>query len=135
MLADPETGSTIYITDESAGATSPVAETYGGTSLASPLFAAMLALVDQQRASQGKGPLGLASRYLYGLSAGALHDVNGVPSVAANGLYYRGTSSGNVYEIQFGQDTSLTTGSGWDDVTGVGTPNGQSFITALAAQP
>jgi subtilase family serine protease len=33
----------------------------------------------------------------------------------------------------FGTDTSLTTGPGWDNVTGVGTPNGLNFINAVVA--
>jgi subtilase family serine protease len=37
----------------------------------------------------------------------------------------------------FGTDTSLTTGPGWDNVTGLGTPNGLTFINAVvsAASP
>ena len=31
----------------------------------------------------------------------------------------------------FGTDTSLTTGPGWDNVTGLGTPNGLNFINAV----
>jgi subtilase family serine protease len=33
----------------------------------------------------------------------------------------------------FGTDTSLSTGPGWDNVTGLGTPNGLSFINAVVA--
>ncbi len=33
----------------------------------------------------------------------------------------------------FGTDTSLTTGPGWDNVTGLGTPNGINFINAVVA--
>jgi len=28
----------------------------------------------------------------------------------------------------FGTDSSLTTGPGWDNVTGLGTPNGEKFV-------
>jgi hypothetical protein len=31
----------------------------------------------------------------------------------------------------FGTDSSLTTGPGWDNVTGVGTPNGSAFVGQL----
>jgi subtilase family serine protease len=31
----------------------------------------------------------------------------------------------------FGTDTSLTTGPGWDNVTGLGTPNGQNFVNEV----
>jgi subtilase family serine protease len=137
MLADPETGSNIYITDLQIGATSPIVEQYGGTSLATPLFSAMMALVDQTRAALGKSPAGQTAPALYTsgvLGTSALHDVNGVPSFAQNGLHYRGTSSGSIFDVTFNQDTSLTTSAGWDNVTGVGSPNGQSFITAMANQ-
>jgi subtilase family serine protease len=33
----------------------------------------------------------------------------------------------------FGTDSSLTTGPGWDNVTGLGTPNGLTFIKAVVA--
>jgi subtilase family serine protease len=33
----------------------------------------------------------------------------------------------------FGDDTSLTTGPGWDNVTGLGSPNGLTFINAVVA--
>jgi len=31
----------------------------------------------------------------------------------------------------FGTDSSLTTGPGWDNVTGLGTPNGVPFIDSV----
>src|SRR6202041_425160 len=31
----------------------------------------------------------------------------------------------------FGTDSSLTTGPGWDNVTGLGTPNGSAFINSV----
>jgi subtilase family serine protease len=34
----------------------------------------------------------------------------------------------------FGTDSSLATGPGWDDVTGLGTPNGTPFIQAVVAE-
>jgi subtilase family serine protease len=34
----------------------------------------------------------------------------------------------------FGTDSSLATGPGWDNVTGLGTPNGQNFIEAVLQQ-
>jgi hypothetical protein len=33
--------------------------------------------------------------------------------------------------LTFGTDSSLVTGPGWDNVTGVGTPNGADFINAI----
>jgi subtilase family serine protease len=89
MLADPYTGMGVWITDLSVGDTAPEVETYGGTSLASPLFAGIMADVDQARAAAGHGPAGLASQYLYDLPAGAVRDVQaptfGNPNESAAG--------------------------------------------------
>jgi hypothetical protein len=46
-------------------------------------------------------------------------------------LLYNGTST-RWYALSFGTDSSLTTGPGWDNVTGLGTPNGANFVTAVA---
>jgi subtilase family serine protease len=141
MLADPYTGMSIWITDKAAGATEPVEETYGGTSLASPLFAGIMADVDQVRASAGDGPAGLASQYLYNLPSGAVRDIVpptfGVPNMSAAGgadsssLFYGSFYSGSLFNVGFNADTSLDTATGWDDVTGVGTPNAPAFVNAL----
>jgi subtilase family serine protease len=141
MLADPYTGMNVYITDLSAGDTAPEVEPYGGTSLASPLFAGMSALVDQARADAGQAPMGLASQYLYGLlGTPAVRDVAAPPSGVGNmvqgdrnsmALYYGSRYSGSLFSVRFNQDSSLATGAGWDDVTGVGTPNAPAFVGAL----
>jgi subtilase family serine protease len=129
MLADPYTGMNVWITDLSAGDTAPEAEPYGGTSLASPLFAGIMALVDQQRAAHGMGPAGLASQYLYNLPTGAVHDVSNTSSFS---LYYGSRYSGSFFQPTFNQDSSLAVGTGWDDVTGVGTPDAPAFVAALS---
>src|ERR1700757_439744 len=45
---------------------------------------------------------------------------------------YNSPFSTRWFVITFGTDTSLTTGPGWDNVTGVGTPNGLNFVNAIA---
>lgn len=120
----------------------------GGTSLASPLFAGMLALVDQQRFANGKSAIGFANPALYTLGSGssAITDVQAPssPTAVLRNLQGSGDSmilttrainstpdgQGGVIE---GADTSLRTTAGWDDVTGLGTPNGASFINALSS--
>ena len=129
MLADPYTGMNVWITDLSAGDTAPEAEPYGGTSLASPLFAGIMALVDQQRATHGMGSAGLASQYLYNLPTNAVHDVSNTSSFS---LYYGSRYSGSFFTPTFNQDSSLAVGAGWDDVTGVGTPDAPAFVVALS---
>lgn len=45
---------------------------------------------------------------------------------------YNSPFSTRWFVITFGTDTSLTTGVGWDNVTGLGTPNGEPFVSAIA---
>jgi subtilase family serine protease len=141
MLADPYTGMGVWITDRSLGDTAPEEEGYGGTSLASPLFAGIMADVDQARAEAGDGPAGLASQYLYDLPTGAVRDVTpqvfGNPNSSAGvradsrSLWYGSFYSGSLFDLGFNADTSLDTATGWDDVSGVGSPVAPAFVEAL----
>jgi hypothetical protein len=45
-------------------------------------------------------------------------------------MLYNGTST-RWYSLTFGTDSSLAAGTGWDNVTGVGTPNGAGFVNAV----
>jgi subtilase family serine protease len=45
---------------------------------------------------------------------------------------YNSPFSTRWFVITFGTNTSLTTGPGWDNTTGVGTPNGLNFVNAIA---
>jgi subtilase family serine protease len=153
-VADPYTGAEFVDTEGGTQFISVV----GGTSLACPMFSGMWAISTQAAGAW----LGQAAPLLYGLPAGAITDVVAVTgpnnvsgttnSPPASPVYYspealaaplentvdfvsllyNGTST-RWYVISFGTDTSLTTGPGWDNVTGLGTPNGASFVTAVAA--
>ena len=46
--------------------------------------------------------------------------------------FYNSPFSTRYFNLTFGTDSSLFTATGWDNVTGVGTPNGLNFINALA---
>ena len=160
MVADPYTGVEFIDTEPigPGGAQEQFISVVGGTSLACPTFSGIWAI-----ASQAAGvALGQASPILYGLPAGAITDilaVNGPDNVSGTiysppaapvyyspaellapvqnstdfvGALYEGTSS-RWYAISFGTDSSLTTGPGWDNVTGLGTPNGASFVSAVVA--
>jgi len=95
----------------------------GGTSLASPLFAGMTALAYQNAG----GGVGLLNPTIYAHPS-AFTDVTGpgpdpgnVRVDFANGL---DASGGLLYSVRtFDQDTSLNVNPGWDDVTGLGSPN------------
>jgi subtilase family serine protease len=132
--ADPNTGMLIGETQ-----TFPEGEKYGefrigGTSLAAPLFAGMTALTLQ---SSGGG-VGLLNPVIYSnATSGVFTDVKGKPKDAgdvrvdyANGVDATG---GLLYSVRtFNQDSSLKVTAGWDNVTGVGSPNA-GWLTAIPA--
>lgn len=151
-LADPYTGGVIAITEPFVFP--PIEyEAYGGTSLATPMFSALWAIANQEAGA----PLGQAARHLYTLPAGTITDVVPVNSVSnVTGSIsdpFFGTSTYTAADLAapldgttkyysaiwdvpledatvvltFGTDTGLRTTSGWDNVTGLGTPNGKTF--------
>jgi Bacterial Ig-like domain (group 3)/Dockerin type I domain len=96
--ADPNSGVPIYDSYD-FGAPAPWA-TYGGTSLATPLFSGIVAIANQVRVAEGLKPLNGASQTLpdlYGLPTGDFHDI---------------TSGNNGYNAAVGYDL----------VTGIGSP-------------
>ncbi len=124
--ADPTTGMLIGETQAFPEGTHYDEYRLGGTSLASPLFAGMTALSLQNGATAGAG---LLNPTIYdNAGSGVFTDVKGAPPVAgavradfANGV---DASDGVIYSVrQFNKDSSLKVAPGWDDVTGVGSPN------------
>jgi subtilase family serine protease len=110
----------------------------GGTSVASPLVAAIVAAAQQGQASS----FGFLNPVLYKLiGTSALDDV--LPITSRTPALYRGTACGadacGITALTTFDDQSFSmlgyTGQvtlpGYDNMTGVGTPNGQSFIAAL----
>ena len=153
MLADPFTGTEIIITLDNQLLVGVV----GGTSLATPMFSGVMAIAAQKNGHVG---LGQAAPLLYNLPSGAVSDVapfnspnnvtgtitvNGTPtSLSAEQLaaplenttsffsaLLNNPSDAAWYVLTFGTDSSLTVTLGWDNVTGVGTPNGAAFVNAL----
>jgi subtilase family serine protease len=154
FLADPYTGGEVVFTEGGQQGIAVV----GGTSLACPMFSGVWAIATQAAGSW----LGQAAPILYSLPANAITDViavNGPNNISGTtnsppdppvyyspadllapvqnstdfvGAFYNGTST-RWYAISFGTDSSLTTGPGWDNVTGLGTPNGAKFVKAVAA--
>jgi subtilase family serine protease len=157
MLADPYTGVEII---ETVGGQLTVG-VIGGTSLASPMFSAIMAIASEKA---GTG-LGQAAPLLYGLASstgtstplydvtdissaqnvtGAITTSSGTTNYSADQLagpldgttgylsdFYNSPFSTRWFVITFGTDSSLTTNVGWDTVTGVGTPNGANFVNAV----
>jgi len=158
FLADPHTGGEVVDSGpDFCGGSGQCIGIVGGTSLACPMFSAMWTIATQAAGTW----LGQAAPLLYGLPRGAItdviaqngpHNVSGftvVPPAAPTyytapelvtplenttkfvSLMYQGYTS-RWYALSFGTDTSLITGPGWDNVTGLGTPNGASFVAAVA---
>jgi subtilase family serine protease len=132
MDADPTTGMLVGQTQTFPEGISYDQYRIGGTSLASPLFAGMTALSFQHAG----GGVGLLNPTIYAnASSGVFTDVAGAPADAGNVRvdFVNGVddSAGLVYSVRtFNQDSSLTTGPGWDDVTGLGSPN-SGWLTAV----
>ncbi|HKM46264.1 MAG TPA: S53 family peptidase, partial [Terriglobales bacterium] len=154
FLADPYTGAEFIDTEGGQTFISVV----GGTSLACPMFSGMWAISTQAAGTW----LGQAAPLLYTLPADAITDVvatTGPDNVTGTihqppqppiietaddlaaplgnttdyvSTLYNGTST-RWYVLTFGTDSSLTTGPGWDNVTGLGTPNGANFVTDVVA--
>jgi subtilase family serine protease len=107
--ADPNTGVPVYDSYD-FGSSDPWIQ-LGGTSLSSPLWAGIMAMVNQDRALSGLTPLDGPTQTLpdlYKLPSSDFHDIT--------------TGSNNQY--------SATTG--YDLVTGIGTPIAQNLIPGLA---
>ena len=130
MDADPTTGMLVGETQTFPDGVSYGEYRIGGTSLASPLFAGMTALAFQHAG----GGVGLLNPTIYAHQS-AFTDVTGSGPDAGNVRvdYANGVdaSGGLLYSVRtFNQDSSLTTHPGWDDVTGLGSPNG-GWLTAV----
>ena len=90
----------------------------GGTSAAAPLWAAFTSLVNQQAVGQGKPTVGFINPALYDIAQGPLYNSCFHDVVAGNNT---STNSDNLYYA----------GVGYDNCTGLGSPNGQAMIDAL----
>lgn len=124
-LGDPYTGFTIGTTDGGQYAAGPV----GGTSLATPIVAGLAALAQAKAGSDSD--IGLLSPLLYANATAGKATTADVKHVAA-GIWTTGLDAdhqdGNYLVDVDAAPESLTTGSGYDTVTGLGTP-GTTFLT------
>ena len=155
-VGDPYTGVEYIITDPVQG---PLIGVVGGTSLSCPMFSALWAITTQAAGTW----LGQAAPLLYNLPPDAINDVLAVTSpnnvtgtiyvpktppytVSADSLaapldgttdyvsaLYNSPFSTRWFVVTFGTDSSLTTGPGWDNVTGLGTPTGAAFVADVVA--
>jgi kumamolisin len=99
--ADPATGYNILVDGEQA--------VIGGTSAVAPLWAALVALINEQTGS----PIGFLNPLIYSnaVEAAGFHD------------------------ITQGDNGSFDATQGWDACTGLGTPDGAQLLSALTGKP
>lgn len=97
--ADPQTGYRVLVDGQSF--------VVGGTSAVAPLWAGLIALINQQ----------------LGRSVGYLNPV----------LYQRISQNPAFHDITSGNNNGYAAGPGWDACTGLGTPNGSALLQALRA--
>jgi len=97
--ADPETGYAVFVDGQQS--------VIGGTSAVAPLWAGLLALVNQS--------LGTNVGYL-------------------NPLLYSAAVEPTFRDITSGNNGSYSAGPGWDACTGLGSPNGAALLTALRGE-
>ena len=131
-LADPYTGFLIGvspITDDASQTTGPfMTETFGGTSLASPLTAAQVALVQQ---ATGR-TMGFANPALYAgyqIDPTITRDVQ--PLSPPGAVVFTSTTSGNTFLVSLDKDSSLATTKGYDQTTGLGSIDVPRIIATL----
>jgi subtilase family serine protease len=152
-LADPFTGGVIVISEPFQNP-EQVYEVYGGTSLACPMFSALWAIANQEagvalgQAAQYvysmpaatiidvqpvtsatnvtaayKESATVTDGYTAAELAGPLE--NTTQFVTA--IWKYPLVQDTAYVLSFGTDSGLVTTPGWDNVTGVGVPNGKAF--------
>ena len=159
-LADPNTGFLVGQTQSFPDGTYYDEYRIGGTSVAAPLMAGMAADANE---ANGGTPLGFLNPLIYGAfvgadgsltsaAAAALYDVDqrdafcgGDPCtvhdplpavIRVNFADNVSAASGRTYSVRTQEAdplTTLPTHSGYDEGSGVGTPNGNAFFGALMA--
>ena len=102
--ADPQTGYQVVVGGRK--------ETIGGTSAVAPLYAGLLALINQSRAAKGKAPAGDIHATVYATPEAFRDIVQGDNDMNGNLKKYSATT-------------------GWDPCSGLGSPIGDKLLAAL----
>jgi subtilase family serine protease len=127
-LGDPQTGLLVGQTQSFPDGNYYDEYRIGGTSLSSPIFAGVMALLDQQSGS----PHGFANPLFYA-NAGSFYDVQSIKTAVARRNFVNGVdaTNGTVDRLRTFDDYSGSptqhTNPGWDNVTGLGTPTNAFF--------
>ena len=136
-LGDPTTGMAVGQTQTFSDGVYYDEYRIGGTSLSSPLYAGMWALAVQKH-----GPYGLANPTLYAAQSTSYDVTKGQLGAypGAVRVDYANSENGKdgyVYSARwFDGDDNLTihVRPGYDDVTGVGAPNGAAWLASVSAK-
>ncbi len=104
--ADPNTGYNILVDGETG--------VFGGTSAVAPLWAGLVARINQQLANQQAGK-----------SLGFLNPL----------IYTQAVEGEGFNDVTEGNNGAFSAAPGWDACTGLGTPDGVRFDAALTATP
>jgi kumamolisin len=99
--ADPNTGYNILVDGES--------DVFGGTSAVAPLWAGLVARINQQM----------------GKSIGFLNPL----------IYSQAVEAAGFHDVTQGNNGAFNAGPGWDPCTGLGSPDGVPLETALTGTP
>ncbi|CRG89939.1 tripeptidyl-peptidase I [Talaromyces islandicus] len=97
----------------------------GGTSAAAPVFAGIIALLNDARLAAGKPALGFLNPFFYFLGYKGLNDITLGQAVGCNGI--NGQSGEPVPGGGIIPWATWNATEGWDPVTGLGTPNFQKL--------
>lgn len=159
-IADPYTGVEIIFSTDDTGQDFGI-EAIGGTSVAAPMFSGLWSVV-VQRAGRKLGQAartlyGLSPRAITDvLPVFSLTNPSGViltssprrglqvetaqalaQPLEGNDLFYSALYNSPIstkwFVLTFGTDSSLHVRAGWDEVTGLGTPNGATFVEEAAS--
>jgi subtilase family serine protease len=91
------------------------ANLYGGTSFAAPMWAGYIALLNQQLVANGFSPIGFINPFLYSFGLSSSYGTD-------------------FHDITSGKSGSFSAVTGYDLVTGWGSPNGQGLLNALVGE-
>ena len=135
-VGDPTTGFLVGETQTFPDGTEKYSEyRIGGTSLASPVFAGIMAVADQV----ARHPHGFANPALYRqYGTSALYDPKprtGLGLVRVdyvNGVDAADGTSTTLRSVDVTVGTILRARTGYDDITGIGSPNGKNFLRRLS---
>ena len=115
--ADPATGQYVAVMTPGSAAVSWLS--VGGTSLSTPQWAGLIAVANAQRVLAAKAMLGVPHALLYG----------GIASVP--GSY--ASAFADITQGSNGSCSTCTAKTGYDPLTGLGTPNAANLLAALTA--